>query len=332
MDFISINKDISTPKYKQIIDSIENAIIEGLLKKEDKIPSINDIKNSYQLSRDTVLFAFNELKNRGIIKSVVGKGYYVASENVTVIQKIFLLFDELNSFKEDLYNSFLKHLGNDVQVDIYFHHFNENIFSKLIQDNQGDYNYFVIMPANLKNTNDDIKKLANDKVYILDQIHDDLTDYPAIYQNFEKALFNNLTKIVNDIKKYQKLVLVFSKEKQPEGILNGFTTFCEANSISFEIINSFDNRAIEKGELYIILDDKNLLRVIKKMKEEKLTLAKDIGVISYNDTLLKEIVEGGITTISTDFNAMGKRLAEMILNKEKTQIENPNNIIIRNSI
>ena len=51
------------------------------------------------------------------------------------------------------------------------------------------------------------------------------------------------------------------------------------------------------------------------MKSENLTLAKDIGVISYNDTLLKEIVEGGITTITTDFNVMGKRLAEMILNK-----------------
>jgi DNA-binding LacI/PurR family transcriptional regulator len=68
------------------------------------------------------------------------------------------------------------------------------------------------------------------------------------------------------------------------------------------------------------------------MKESELTLAKDVGIISYNDTLLKELVEGGITTISTDFNAMGKRLAEMILNKEQSQIENVNDLIIRNSL
>lgn len=63
-----------------------------------------------------------------------------------------------------------------------------------------------------------------------------------------------------------------------------------------------------------------------------MTLAKDVGVISYNDTLLKELVEGGITTISTDFERMGKSLAQMILNKERRKIENPNQLIIRNSL
>jgi DNA-binding LacI/PurR family transcriptional regulator len=87
-----------------------------------------------------------------------------------------------------------------------------------------------------------------------------------------------------------------------------------------------------KGELYITPDDKNLLKIIKKLRSQNFTLARDIGVISYNDTLLKEIVEGGITTITTDFNEMGKNLAQMILNKKQEKIENPNKLIIRNSI
>ena len=74
-----------------------------------------------------------------------------------------------------------------------------------------------------------------------------------------------------------------------------------------------------------------MLQIIKNIKTHNLVLAKDVGIISYNDALLKEIVEGGITTISTDFNLMGKRLAEMILNKEAIQVENPNKLIIRNS-
>ena len=89
---------------------------------------------------------------------------------------------------------------------------------------------------------------------------------------------------------------------------------------------------MSKGELYIVLDDKNLIRIIKRIKEQHFILTKDIGLISYNDSLLKEIVEGGITTISTDFNLMGQRLAQMILNKEFAQIENPNRLIIRKSI
>lgn len=329
---IKVKSKIGIPKYKQIINSIEELIVSGILQKGDQIPSINQIKNDHKLSRDTVLMAFNELKNRGIIQSVVGKGYYVASENVSVTQKIFLLFDELNSFKEDLYNSFLENLGSDIQVDIFFHHFNKNIFRKLIQDNIGDYNYYVIMPANIENTGEIISNLSNEKVYILDQIHDDLTSYSGVYQNFKKALYSNLNNTKHLIKKYQNLILVNSENKQPQGMIDGFLKFCKKNSLSFSIVDTLKDKQPEVGDLYIIPDDKNLLRIIKKMKESKLTLAKDIGVISYNDTLLKELVEGGITTISTDFNAMGKRLAEMILNKEQIQVENPHSLILRNSI
>ncbi|GAA4237829.1 GntR family transcriptional regulator [Postechiella marina] len=329
---IKIKKEIGLPKYKQIIKSVENAIVSGKLQKGDRLPSINSIKNTHSLSRDTVLTAFNELKNRGIIQSVVGKGYYVSSENVNVEQKIFLLFDELNSFKEDLYNTFLESLGDNIQVDIFFHHFNDALFNKLIHDNLGDYNYYIIMPANLKNTNISIQNLPEDKVYILDQVHDDLKQYPAIYQNFEKDIYTNLDKAKNLIKKYNKLILIWPEAKQPVGMKLGFEMYCTKNKLDFEVIDALKERTPKVGDLYIIPDDKSLLRVIKKMKREKLKLSKDIGVISYNDTLLKEIVENGITTISTDFNAMGKRLAEMILNKEQLQIENPNNLIIRNSL
>ncbi|TYA78587.1 GntR family transcriptional regulator [Seonamhaeicola marinus] len=329
---IKVKSKIGIPKYKQIINSIEELIVSGTLQKGDQIPSINQIKNDHKLSRDTVLMAFNELKNRGIIQSVVGKGYYISSENVSVTQKIFLLFDELNSFKEDLYNSFLENLGNDIQVDIYFHHFNRNIFKKLIQDNLGDYNYYVIMPANIDNTQEIIKDLSEEKVYILDQIPEDLAGYPGVYQNFKKEIFDNLNEAKHLIKKYKNLILVNSENKQPYGMLKGFTKFCKKNALNFSIVNSLKDKSPETGDLYIIPDDKNLLRIIKKMKESKLKLAKDIGIISYNDTLLKELVEGGITTISTDFNLMGKRLAEMIINKEQIQLENPHNLILRNSI
>jgi DNA-binding transcriptional regulator YhcF (GntR family) len=329
---VTVKKKLGIPKYKQIINAIELAINNGELQKGDQIPSINKIKDDNKLSRDTVLTAFNELKNRGIIKSVVGKGYYVSSENVDVRQKIFLLFDELNAFKEDLYNSFLENLGPHNQVDIYFHHFNRNIFKKLISDNIGDYNYYVIMPANFNNTLSIIDQLPKDKVYILDQLHDDLIAFPAVYQNFEKAIYNNLTKVLHLIKNYKKLILIFSEDKQPLSMLNGFTTFCVKHKIAFEVVQDLKDRVLEKGELYITPEDKSLLQIIKKMKNQEFIMAKDIGVISYNDTLLKEIVEGGITTISTDFDLMGKQLAQMILNKEHEKVENPNQLIIRNSL
>ena len=332
MSLISVKEQIGVPKYKQIVQSIEDGLISGLIKKGDALPSVNQIKEKFSLSRDTVLMAFNELKTRGIVESVVGKGYYVKSENIDVAQKVFLLFDELNAFKEDLYTSFINHLDDNIQVDIYFHHFNEDMFRKLIYDNIGNYNYYVIMPANLKHTGSVIEKLPSDKVYVLDQTNDELENYPAIYQNFEKDIFNSMMQAISLIKKYEKIVLLFPEKRQPQSMLKGFQKFRKANNFKYEVIESLDGRIPKKGEVYLILDDQNLIVLIKKLKDSQLILGTDIGIISYNETLLKEIVEGGITTISTDFNAMGKRLAQMIINKERVKIENPNSLIIRKSL
>ncbi|WP_375240711.1 GntR family transcriptional regulator [Polaribacter sp.] len=332
MSLVTLNKKSKIPKYKQIIASIEDAVQNGTFKKGDKLPSINSLRDTYKLSRDTVLMAFNELKTRGIIHSVVGKGYYLSSENVSVSQKIFLLFDEFNAFKEDLYNSFLSNLDVSIKVDIYFHHFNPKIFNALILDNIGDYNHYIIMPANLENTELVLENLPKEKVFILDQLNPELKAYSAIFQNFEKNIFTGLNDAKDKLANYTKLIFVYDKKTQPKAMLDGFESFCEKEKFENEVIDTLTTRKIEKGEVYIIPEDKNLIRIIKKIKETNLILKKDIGIICYNDTMLKEIVEGGITTISTDFTAMGKNLASILTTKEKVQIENPSKIIIRNSL
>jgi DNA-binding transcriptional regulator YhcF (GntR family) len=333
MGIISIKENANIPKYKQIVVSIENAIMSGSLRKGDKLPSLNSIKNQFSLSRDTVLSAFNELKTRGIVQSIVGKGYYVLSEYVDVNQKVFLLFDEFNSFKEDLYSSFLAGLRKDIEVDIFFHHFNFEVFSKLIHDHAGRYDFYVIMPANLKGTAQIIKRLPHEKVFILDQTNSELSNYPAVYQNFKKDIYQGLLQCLTLLKKYQNIVLLFTLDKQPKGILDGFVLFCNNQSFQYEIISDLKDRILTQGEVYILLEDKNLISIIKNLKQNSdLVLAEHIGIISYNDSLLKEIVCDGITTISTDFKLMGNRLASMISNQESAQIENPNKVIIRNSL
>ena len=122
--YLSLNRlNSKLPKYKQIITLVENAIVNGELKIGDKLPSLNHLRNEFNFSRDTVISAYNELRARGIIYSIVGKGYFIYATDVNVQVKILLLFDELNAFKEDLYNSFLEELGSNFQVDLFFHHF-----------------------------------------------------------------------------------------------------------------------------------------------------------------------------------------------------------------
>ena len=101
MKIITINNQSAQPKYKQIVLSVEMAIAEKRLKREDKLPSVNKVSLEFSISRDTVLLAYEELKKRGIIYAVLGKGYYVKSVEFTLEQRIFLLFDdnELRSLK-----------------------------------------------------------------------------------------------------------------------------------------------------------------------------------------------------------------------------------------
>jgi DNA-binding transcriptional regulator YhcF (GntR family) len=332
MKAISIKNNIGLPKYKQIINAIEKAIENQDLKKDDKLPSINKICLPYNLSRDTALQAYDELKKRGIIYAIPGKGYYVKSVEITIKQKIFLLFDELNIFKEDIYNSFLKTIGKNVQVDIFFHHFNVPVFKKLIDDSNGNYTKYIIMPTNLIDVVAIIKTLPVNDVIILDQTNEELKSFPAIYQNHKKDIFEGLSKGKLKLNKYNKLILIFPGFREPLGMKTGFVDFCNEFAFEYEIINEFTDNEITIGGVYIIPNDRDLVRVIEKARQQNLKLGTDFGIISYNETPLKKVVSNGITTISTDFTTMGKLLAQMVLTGKKEQIENKNALIIRNSL
>ncbi|WP_339920952.1 GntR family transcriptional regulator [uncultured Flavobacterium sp.] len=332
MKTISIKNNLGIPKYKQIISSIEKTIEDGKLKKDEKLPSINKVCLEFSLSRDTVLQAYEELKKRGIIYAILGKGYYVKSTEISTKHRIFLLFEELNIFKEDIYNSFLENIGKEAQVDIFFHHFNIQVFKKLINESNGNYTKYIIMPTNLVEAASVIKTLPVNDVYILDQTNPDLKLYPAIYQNHLKDIYNGLLKGKSRLNKYKKIILIFPGFREPLGMKIGFENFCKDHNFSYEIISDFKNRELKKGEVYVIPTDRDLVSVIEKSKLQNLKLGSDYGIVSYNETPLKKIVENGITTISTNFEAMGKILAQMILKGKKEQIENESALIIRNSL
>ncbi|MBN1996789.1 alpha-L-fucosidase [candidate division KSB1 bacterium] len=84
---LEINNNSLVPKYKQIVDGIIESISQKTLKRGDVLPSVREVCKQYSLSQDTVVKAYNELKKRGIIKSVISKGYYVTSSSPEFKQK-----------------------------------------------------------------------------------------------------------------------------------------------------------------------------------------------------------------------------------------------------
>ena len=331
-DIFNIDESAGIPKYRQIINSIFAAIEQGILKKGDKLASINQLCSAFSLSRDTVMQAFNELRSGGTVISVPGKGYYIDRTELKFGKQIFLLFDELNVFKEDLYTSFLKHLDDRTTVDIYFHHFNYQVYKELIKGAVGKYNAYILMPATFNNSIDIVRQLPSDKVFVLDRLKTDLADYPVIYQDFEQDVYEGMMAGKKLFCKYSKLIMVFPGGKEPAERVIGFNRFCWECGLESEIIRSVEKRMVQKGEAYLVVSDRNLVRIVKIVASMNLILGQDVGLVSFNDTMLKEVVAGGITTISTDFVEMGKGLSEMVLTHEKSKIRNPSKIIIRKSL
>lgn len=329
---IRIDEKSAKPKYRQIIDSLFLAIEKRNLKKGDKIPSINEICSEFNLSRDTVMVAFNELKSKGVIVSQPGKGYYIASTEIQNEEKVFVLFDEMNAFKEDLYNSLVNSLKGKASVDVYFHHFNYRVFKSLIAESAGKYTAYIIMPATFDNIGHLLSKHPAEKVYILDRFKKELRNYPVVYQNFELDFYEALVEGSNLIKKYRRLVFVHPGGKEPVERVNGFERFCLENDIQYEVIKTLNGVNPSMYEVYFVTSDRDLVEVIKLAKKYKYKLGKRFGIVSFNDTTLKEVVAGGITTISTDFSEMGRTLAQMVLSKKGGQVRNPSKLIKRNSL
>lgn len=319
-------------KYKLIVNYVISGILSGTYTERSWIPSIQDFMKKYKLSRDTVLKGLAELKSKGIVESKQGLGYYVISTRVSHQQKVFLLFNEFNAFKEELYNSFMNSLGHSATVNLYFHNYNREVFDTLINEANGKYTTYIIMSGKFEGVGPTLDKL-NGRVFLLDHFHRELYGkYSAVFQNFEKNTYDALVFGHHDIKKYGKIIMVQKEEKEPYERYYGMKNFCKEFGYSFEYIHTLHNRSISKGELYMVVNDLDIVELIKQVEKKKYSIGKDIGIISFNETPLKEVLAGGITTLSTDFTLMGITMAEMIKGKTISMVENPWKLRVRRSL
>jgi len=322
---IQFEDNLSIPKYRQIIDAIQQKIKAGELKKGDKIPSLNMFCRQYGLSQDTVLMAYSELKSKGVITSQVGKGYFIQNENTDFRHKVLLVFDRLTAYKEELYDSFKDALKKDGSEQIFFHHNNLKMFQTIIDGSIGDYSEYVIMPIDHPDAMATIGKLPASKVFILDQGRKQYKDlYPYVCQDFECDIYRVLKQNALLVSKYQRMVLVIRHQKSHfKDIATGFRDYCKKHPVPFEIVPDIKSFEIKNDDAFVVVDDRDLEFLVRYSIEHQLQLGSDIGIVSYNETSLKGIVASGITTISTDFAQMGKSMAQMILNHQKLKLDNP---------
>ncbi len=337
LKYIEVNSRLRTPKYRQIVKSVLRHIENGDIAVGEQLPSINTVSLELDLSRDTVVKAYKELRGRGVVEARHGKGFYISSSSTGNEVNICLLFNKLSQHKKVVYDAFLSHLGNNARVDLYIYNNDFDTFSELINRHLGSYTHFVIISHFYglnRPVNEVLEKIPREKLIILDrEVRGVHYEYPSIYQNFSKDILEAMSSAMDLLRRYDRLNLVFPDSSyHPQDIKTGFEAFCTAHRFDFRILPRFRFEALNIREAYIIMEESDLVNMLRTVKANYMLLGRDIGLISYNESPLKEFIADGLTVMSTDFYQMGKTAAEMVLKRKVEKIENPFLLIRRNSL
>lgn len=338
-----INERSSTPKYRQIVDAVMHGIETGALHRDEQLPSINELSGEYDLARDTVEKAYNFLKKEGIIHSVKGKGYFIRQEGPDQL-RVLLIINKLSAYKKIVYYSLLDALGPGAVVDLRLHHHSVSQLEHLLQENKALYHYYVVMPhiyAKYATSGHEATKVENlladipsEKLVLLDKDLPGLKgDYIAVYQEFDRDIYEALVAASDLLAKYQKLVLIFPKDvRYPDDIVRGFRNYAVHYQKEFTILETTINYSIDTNTAYIVLEDSDLAELVRQARRSSLTLGKDVGILAFNETPLKEVLADGITVVSTDHELMGRTAALLMLNHRAEKVKNPFKLIRRSSL
>lgn len=320
-----------TTKVKQLATAIQDSISIGEYPEGSSLPSINDLSKQCRVARDTVFKAFQFLKETGIIESTPTKGYYVASS----ITHILVLFDIFSTYKNDMYHALTDKLPANYKVDLYFHHYNRTIFDSIIKNSAGKYNLYLIMNFSNDVYSQVLDELDSNRVLLLDFGKFDKDKYAYICQGFDHMLYDCLLSGIELFKKYQRISIVFPlSSEHPRSCIPYVEKFCKDYSFEYNLISDekIDEQDIREQTAYLIVRHSDLIEFTKICRKKGLLMGKDVGVVTFNDAPMLEIIENGITSISTDFQQMGRLASDFITTKQKIQTYIPTQLIVRGSL
>ncbi|WP_207422928.1 GntR family transcriptional regulator [Desertivirga brevis] len=333
---IEIDQNSKVSKVEQVAQAIVHHIEKGALKKGERLLSISEFSKQYKISRDTVEKAYKLLKDEGYIETVPGRGNYIADKKDNKL-KVLLLFNKLSSYKKNVYYSLVEALGKKAKVDLQIYHYDADLFREIVEASLGKYHYYVVMPYFLKKGKEVdglelVRLIPEDELILLDKNLPQLGEaHSVIYQDFKRDIYEALESDLESLEKYDDIIVIFPPDKNYQRDISlGIKAFCKDHDKGFLEVENLSKVNPGRNELYITLAESDLADLINKVKQTSLVIGEDVGIISFNDTILKGLLN--ISVVTTDFENMGGAAANLILKKQKQQIRNPFHLIKRGSL
>lgn len=320
-------------KHEQLVNGIINAIDEKILTKGDMLPSVNSMVDELGFARKTIVKAYTDLKERGIVESRNRLGYFIANESTEQTVKVALILYAFHTFQEEFYNTFRKNLGENIQLDIFFHHNNMDIFESILSTVKSKYGMYVIAPIQNPRTTELLAPIPPNKLLLVDRFMELGENYSFVTQKFEDPFYKTLHSLKDRMEEFSKFVLFFKENRDyPIGVLDAYKRFMEQQGWEHQVIRNYEEGIVEKGTVYITINDNDLWKLLKDIESNSFVLGEEVGILANNDNTVKEIICGGITTFSTDFKLMAKKAAQYVLDRDQIQEFIPSILIRRSSL
>jgi len=320
-------------KHEQLVQGIIHTIEEKILVQGDMLPSVNTMVKELGFASKTIVKSYKELIERGLIESKNRLGYFVINEDIEQTFKVALLLYAFHPIQEAFYNAFRTALGEKVQIDIFFHHSNIDVFKTMIGNIKGQYGMYVVAPIPHPRAKKILKKISASKLLIVDRFENLGDDISHVTQEFEISTYMALKELLGAIQKFDEIILYFREDADyPVEISHAFQKFLKDFSINGKILRNYNPGSVKKGTVHFTIGDSDLWGILKDCKEQQLEVGKDVGILSNSNDPVKEIICDGITTNSIDFRLMGQQAAEFVLNRTPIKSTIPTLLTRRNSL
>ncbi len=329
----SINQSSAITKHESIVKGVTLCIQEDALNLGDTLPSVNELSSDLGFARETIVKAYKELKEKGIIESKPGVGYFISNNDTELTQNIALVLYGFQIFQQEFYNAFRKALGDKFKVDVYFHHNNMQIYESILNSIAGKYGMYVVAPIQAPGADVLLSSFNAKRLLIIDRYQFVADNVSKITQEFEQSLLCVFEDLKHKIEEYDNIILYYHDHSDyPKEIFEAVKQFVIRHNLNLEVFEEYDSSHLKNGNLFFTVGDSDLWQIIKEAKDKNYRIGEDIGILSHNDSPVKSIVEGGITTFSTDFKVMGEMAADFIIQRKYTNTIIPSKLIKRKSL
>jgi DNA-binding transcriptional regulator YhcF (GntR family) len=333
--FTPIDEKGKTPKFLQIVNGIIAQIERGVFQPGDRLPSINETSEEYYLARATVEKAYRNLLRSGYVTSLYRKGFFIAE--IKKVKRVLFLAGKITENNRAIFNAIGEQLGKSYKVDIYAYDYRRDYLVEILEKQANYSHFFVLMPFHWEETEDlqkALQKIPSERLILLDGTSTATPSHCSFVRFSSSEYFREiLEQNATLFRKYNTLHFVTTdNEYIPTDWYSTFLAFAENHGLESRVLDAADEIPLQKGIAYLLFDDHDLVAAVQETNRKRLTLGKEVGVVSFTDACYKEVFAGGISVIKTDISAISRSLSGIITQNRKQHIRIPMQFIQRGSL